>query len=80
MMYQPYTWRQKLYHFLNGVWSGIPVCCVAYWCKGFHGLNRDIPDPHYRETYYIRCNHCAAERHITTIRNNGRVAAWLLGS
>lgn len=78
-MYQPYTKRQMLFHFLNGLWSNIPVCCTIYWCKGFHGLNRDIPDPHYREAHYVRCNRCAAERPPSNrVRINGRIAAWLV--
>ena len=78
MTYQPYTKRRILYHFLNGLWSNIPVCCIVYWCRGFHGMYRDFPDPHYREANYVRCNRCATTRRIQKIHANGRIATWLI--
>jgi len=73
-----YHWRRWLYHFLNGIWTGIPLCCTLYWCSGYHGMNRDKPDP-WHEAYYVRCNACVDARRINKTRQNGRVAHWLIG-
>jgi len=73
-----YNWRRKLFHFINGVWTGIPLCCINYWNQGYSGIHRDKPDPNWPEAHYVRCNECAAARRSKKTRSNGVIARWLL--
>ena len=73
-----YAPRRKLYHFLNGLWSNIPLCCVRYWCAGYSGVYRDKPDPGWRSTRYVRCNACVASDRSVKLRHNGMIARWLI--
>ena len=32
--------RQKIFHYLNGVRSGIPVCCINFWVRNVNDYDR----------------------------------------
>jgi hypothetical protein len=82
-MLHPAPFRcERLYHWLNGVWSNIPLCCIAYWNAGNTGVSRDKPDPWAGTedaAEYVRCNECVAKHRVNKIRNNGRVCSFLVG-
>jgi len=69
--------REKLYDILNGIWSGIPLCCIKYWYDGNTGLSRDKEDPYRDEARYVRCNRCVSKRRIKQIRHNGDICRFL---
>ena len=70
--------QRSLYHFVNGVWSGIPLCCIRYWLDGNDGMSRDKPDPYWEDTEYVRCNKCVSKRRVKTIRLNGSIWRFLV--
>lgn len=35
--------RAKIYHYVNGIRSGIPFCCVRFWVRGSNDYTR-YPD------------------------------------
>jgi hypothetical protein len=68
--------RRYLYHLINGVRSGIPLCCVAHWLAGITGLNNY--DPNYMDASYVRCHTCATTRRVVELKNNGCIMRWLI--
>ena len=71
--------------FINGIWSGIPICCTLSYSKGRHGLVvidelkaehntswRKAANLFYSSPCeYIQCKKCEASGKIVKIRKNG---------
>ena len=84
--------RRKLYHYINGVRSGIPFCCVRFWvksqakypdgvaatlCKERYGVG--LNDVHeYEEANYVRCPKCFESGRDGRCKGNGTILHWLL--
>ncbi len=71
--------KRQLYHILNGLWAGIPWCCIRFWHEGNTGLSRMGYDPLYEEAQYVRCERCIRRGHMASIRFNGRIFGILIG-
>lgn len=35
--------REKMFHYINGIRSGIPFCCIKFWMRGVSDYDR-YPD------------------------------------
>ena len=66
----------RLYHWINGVWSNIPLCCIRHWHAGGRAYSNN--DPHSSEVEYVRCPKCIAASRYNKIRKNGRICAFLV--
>ena len=71
--------KRKLYHVVNGLWAGIPWCCIKFWNDGNNGRTRKHNDPWARKACYVRCDACIARKHFIKIRKNGAILKGLLG-
>ena len=70
--------RRSLYHLLNGLWTGIPLCCIRFWLHGNTGSTRKQPDPLVGTAQYVRCDECVKHKRISKIRCNGSICHWLI--
>lgn len=71
--------KRQLYHILNGLWAGIPWCCIKFWHDGNSGLSRKGSDSLASVAQYVRCNKCIKAGHMVSIRFNGNIAGILIG-
>lgn len=68
--------KQAAADFCNGLYSGIPLCCVLYFCKHVYAGIFAIAD-HARETRgsnsigYVQCDKCFHNKHHVEIKLNG---------
>lgn len=79
--------RTWIYDVANGLWSGIPWCCIMEfaswaWYAGNITVARDL-DAVYGEDplgiEYVRCGACRKiDRRADVNMENGRVLEWIL--
>jgi len=82
--------RKQLFHIINGVRSGIPLCCVRFFIveerKGeniaqrihYGRTDKEFAIIDYDEAAYVQCHKCYAKNKIVKIRNNGVIFYNLL--
>jgi hypothetical protein len=70
--------QREMYHIVNGLWAGIPWCCIMFWHNGNTGVTRKTSDPWAETAQYVRCDTCIARRHFIKIRKNGAVLQGLI--
>jgi hypothetical protein len=84
--------RGDLFQFVNGLHSGLPVCCVLFfiyrWPKMLASCFRDgrlhrpiiemsrERDPDAPE--YVRCDRCIKKDRRVEIKKNGYICKWLI--
>lgn len=80
--------REKLYHLINGIRSGIPFCCVWFFVnrQDVEGLALKL---HYarggtrgnwiKDTCnYVRCDKCFDKKYEVPVKRNGVICEWLM--
>jgi len=79
--------RQTLYDFVNGIWSGIPICCILFFIRKRRAGIREIAWEVYAERIeshplacYVQCDKCHARKKLVKIRHNGTILHWLFRS
>ncbi len=70
--------RYWLYDTINGIWSGIPLCCIKSWNKGYTGTNMLVEDPLWSKVEYVRCPMCIQSGKLIKIRHNGMICRGLV--
>lgn len=56
----------RLYHFVMGLWCGIPLCCNVFFCRNY---KKKAPIAIHQGCYYrddcpyVHCPVCALEKH-----------------
>ena len=72
--------RHLLINFLEGIYSGIPLCCTISYCKGREGpqaaKENNLSDEAYYKKYpceYVQCRSCENKKHSIEIKKNGRL-------
>ena len=77
--------KDWLFDLINGVRSGIPLCCVWYYlrwddsqglCAKTTGLRRGTWGQYIRE--YVACDTCHETGKIVKIKKNGVIMKWLI--
>ena len=69
--------RCLLFDIINGVRSGIPLCCIEYFVRT--PLMAMIIQNEYNPLIqYQRCMSCRSSERIVEIRHNGCTAHWLI--
>lgn len=65
-------------HFIDGIYSGIPFCCVISYCKGRNGIvvTKNMTYEQKYQYYhdpveYIRCKKCEKKTTYRKVKNNG---------
>lgn len=69
--------RWWIYTMANGIYSGIPRCCVRSFAAGYTGTNMIKPDP-LENVQYIRCPKCIDSDHRVEVKKNGRILGFLV--
>ena len=67
-----------LYSTINGIWSGIPLCCIKSWNKGYTGSNMLVEDPLQHKVEYVRCPKCIKSDKMIKVRHNGVIFHGLI--
>lgn len=64
-------------HLLNGIWSGIPICCTLHFCKlrwsGIHliGGHEKKRRGNIHRAQYVQCNKCFELDRVRPMKKNG---------
>jgi hypothetical protein len=82
--------KKFVYEFVNGIRSGIPLCCVIHFCKepdGPKGMTilekcgwkwYDWSNFAGCRIQYIPCPKCLNKKRFVTIKNNGLICNFLI--
>ena len=74
------------YHFFNGIYSGIPLCCIIFFirkCRSTNLVAKDVTIERGEEwsknggVQYVQCNKCYNKKKIIKIKNNGCILGWV---
>ncbi len=65
--------RQQLHDVLNGIHSGIPLCCIRFFITASFEDLITSKDPLAAAIQYKRCQACRDDGHVVQVRFNGRV-------
>lgn len=74
--------REDLYHIINGIYSGIPICCVLFFIRQHRQYDGIAMALNRKRRYvercrYVRCDRCFRAGLVAVIKFNGNVATWL---
>jgi hypothetical protein len=78
-----------IYDFVNGLHSGIPICCVWNYSKLFGVVNKAVflmgeygvdfySDNKIKHIGYVPCARCYKKNHFIRIKYNGKVLRYLI--
>jgi hypothetical protein len=73
--------RIKLYNFINGIRSGIPICCVLFFVKRHNDVYQEtnlLRNQKSDKCGYIRCDKCFKENRKIKQKLNSRICRWIL--
>ncbi len=75
--------KRKLFNFINGIYSGIPFCCVLFYTKrnkpkSYTALEVDISRGYSRNAGYVLCDKCFKENNVVNIKLNGAIFKSLI--
>lgn len=68
--------KWMLIDFIEGLYSGLPICCVWSFTKGRRGLtltDEEWNHPIQRKGCYVLCQNCVKRDHVVQIKHNGRL-------
>ncbi len=87
--------QTALFNFINGLRSGIPLCCTVFFIKECRipgpvgariyekrsGKKFDVfGDNEDDNAQYVRCDTCYSRQKVKEIRENGVIMKWLIRS
>lgn len=89
---RPYK-RNILYHFINGIHSGIPLCCTTFFSlktvdekchkEGIAFVLSQIREPgawergEHKSVNYVQCDKCYENNHVVEINENDPICLWI---
>ena len=83
--------RVKMYHYINGIRSGIPLCCIRFWVRECNntekypnGISFALSQERYGgfdkdESNYVQCHMCYKAGRPAECKGNGVILHWLIG-
>lgn len=74
------TKGKRLFHFINGIWSGIPFCCVRHFVWVECGCEADRRRGYSNDVEYVQCDICHRVNKYRKIRDNGCILRFLMRS
>ena len=74
-----------IHDIINGLWSGIPLCCILFFLKGNRALEtarkrddikfeNDIGYIPYHDVEYVQCDKCWDSKNDRTLRKG--IITW----
>jgi len=86
--------KENIYHLINGLWSGIPLCCITFFVANHAKHEGGIAAAKYKERYnrefeidpekniskadYVRCDKCWNKDRLAKVRDNGVIMYWMI--
>ena len=83
--------KEIIFNLVNGVHSGIPLCCNLFFAYRAHKGGPVAAQVHEERTgqsfdplttrtkaNYVRCHRCYRKDRVKEIRYNGVIAKWLI--
>lgn len=81
--------RNAIYDFANGLYSGLPLCCIWFFVKKAYSSTHVGYETHIRRggtpiTWrtssrhgYVQCDKCYQKNHVVKQRNKGCIFGWI---
>ncbi len=70
--------KKKWFHLINGLWSGIPLCCIRHFVWHECGHEAAARRGSCNNVNYVQCDKCHSSHNSQKIRSNGYLFCFLI--